>query len=73
MSTQVKTCTNLCLITAYLLNTIFISLLKSQDLICALLCIVNFLPCFLLFLLKKCDTVSEKLSISLNTMVKYVR
>ena len=73
MRTQVKLCTELSLITAYLLNTIFISLLQSQDLIRALLCIVNFLPCFLLFLLKKCDTVRKKLSISLNTMAKYVR
>ena len=58
---------------SYLLNTILVSLLQSQDLICALFGIVDFLPCFLLFLLKKGDTVSEKLSIPLNAMTICVR
>ena len=56
--------------TAYLLNTIFISLLEGQNFIRAFLSIVDFLPCFLLFLLKQGDTVGQKLSIPLNATEK---
>ena len=55
-------------ITTYLLYTVLVALFECQNLIGTLLCIIDLLPCFLLFLLKKGDTVGQKLSISLNAI-----
>jgi hypothetical protein len=57
---------NGCKIT-YLLNTVLIALLQRQDLVCALLCVIDLLPGLLLFLLEKGDTVSQQLGVPLDT------
>ena len=41
----------------FLLDTVFVSLLQSEDLICTLLSIVDFLPCLILLLLKQGDAI----------------
>ena len=43
----------------FLLDTVFVSLLQSEDLICTLLSIVDFLPCLILLLLKQGDTIGQ--------------
>ena len=43
----------------YLLYTIFVTFLQSENLISALLCIINLLPSLLLFLFEKCDTICK--------------
>ena len=41
----------------YLLNSVFVSLFKREDLIRAFLGIVNFLPSLILFLLKQGNSI----------------
>ena len=53
----------------FLLDSVFVSLLQSEDLICTLLSIVNFLPCLILLLLKQGDTIGQELGITLNATV----
>ena len=53
---------------AYLLNTVFVSLLKREDLISALLGIVNLFPSLILLLLKQGDSICQKLSVTLNAI-----
>ena len=55
---------------AYLLDSLFIALLKSQDLTSSLLGVVDLLPRLHLLLLQKGDTVGKELSISLDTSTK---
>ena len=53
---------------AYLLNTVFVSLFKREDLISALLGIVNLFPSLILLLLKQGDSICQKLGITLNAI-----
>ena len=50
----------------FLLDSVFVSLLKSEDLICTLLSIVNFLPRLILLLLQQGDAIGQELSVTLN-------
>ena len=50
----------------YLLDAIFVAFLEREDLISALLGIVDLLPCLLLFLLEKGDTIGQQLGVSLD-------
>ena len=43
----------------YLLDTIFVTFLKSENLISAFLCIIDLLPSLLLFLFEESDTISK--------------
>ena len=52
----------------YLLDAVFIALLERQDLICALLRVIDLLPCLLLFLLKQGNTIGEQLGIPLDAI-----
>ena len=51
----------------YLLNTVLVALLQSQDLVCALLGIIDLLPCLLLLLLKQGDSIRQELGVPLDT------
>ena len=52
----------------YLLDAIFVALLQRQNLICALLSIVDLLPRLLLFLLEQGNTIGQQLGVSLDTV-----
>ena len=56
---------------AYLLNSVFVSLLKREDLIRAFLGIVNFLPSLIFFLLKQSDSIGQQLGVTLNAINKF--
>ena len=78
MQTQVRKvieqiCHNVSSVISYLLNTIFVPLLQRQDLISALLRVVDFLPCFLLLLLEEGDAVREQLRVPLNATTAAVK
>ena len=53
---------------AYLLNFILVSLFKRENLIRALLGIIDFLPSLVLFLLKQGDSICQKLGVTLNAI-----
>lgn len=53
---------------AYLLNSILVSLFKRENLIRALLGIIDFLPSLVLFLLKQGDSICQKLGVTLNAI-----
>lgn len=52
----------------YLLNSILVSLFKRENLIRALLGIIDFLPSLVLFLLKQGDSICQKLGVTLNAI-----
>ena len=60
-----RTASNGQLIT-YLLDAVLIALLQRQDLIRALLCVIDLLPSLLLLLLEKGDTVGKQLGVPLD-------
>lgn len=50
----------------YLLNAVLIALLEGEDLVGALLRVVDLLPSLVLLLLKQSDTIRKQLRVSLN-------